>query len=417
MDLQGNHRESPLVIENLGFWAAAAGMAVAVAVILLLALRRGEQAEPPRSDAQMYRDQLADVARDVARGIVPPEEEARLRTEIGRRLLDADRNAATAPQATTSGNNAVWSSVVAVVVLAGAVGLYLRWGAPGYPDLPLALRHQMSDEVLANRLSQAEAVARTPAAPALPPPDADFADLMDKLRKTVAERPDDVTGLALLARNEAALGNLVAAEEAQRRMIAAKGAAASGADHSALADIMIRAAGGFVSPEAEAELISALERDPKNGAARYFSGLMFTQGGRYDRTFLMWKTLLDEGPADAPWIAPIRAQLPQIAARAGINYDLPPEAGPDAADIAAAAEMSPEDRQAMIEGMVGQLSDRLATEGGPAEDWAKLIRALGVLKDTTRAGAIYAEAQTRFAGDGAALSFLKEAALEAGLIP
>ncbi len=405
------------MIENLGFWAAAAGMAVAVAVILLLALRRGEQAEPPRSDAQMYRDQLADVARDVARGIVPPEEEARLRTEIGRRLLDADLNAGTALQATTSGNKAVWSAVVTVVVLAGAVGLYLRWGAPGYPDLPLALRHQMSDEVLANRLSQADAVARTPAAPALPPPDADFADLMDKLRKTVAERPDDVTGLALLARNEAALGNLVAAEEAQRRMIAVKGAAASGADHSALADIMIRAAGGFVSPEAEAELISALERDPKNGAARYFSGLMVAQGGRYDRTFLMWKTLLDEGPDDAPWIAPIRAQLPQIAARAGINYDLPPEAGPDAADIAAAAEMSPEDRQAMIEGMVGQLSGRLATEGGPAEDWAKLIRALGVLKDTTRAGAIYAEAQTRFAGDGAALSFLKEAALEAGLIP
>jgi cytochrome c-type biogenesis protein CcmH len=416
MWLQGNDRESPRVIENLGFWAAAAGMTVAVGAVLILALRREGQAAPQHNDAQMYRDQLADVARDVARGIVPPEEEARLRTEIGRRLLEADREAVKVPSATAPSQRRLWSAIVAVLLL-GAVGLYLRWGAPGYPDLPLALRHQMSDEVLAGRMSQAEAMAQASVAPALPPPDAAFADLMDKLRKTVAERPDDVTGLALLARNEAALGNLAAAEDAQRRMIGVKGVAATAADHASLADIMIRAAGGFVSPEAEAELIAALERDPKDGVARYFSGLMFAQAGRYDRTFLMWQTLLDEGPADAPWIAPIRAQIGEIAQRAGINFDLPPEPGPDAGDIAAAAEMTPEDRQAMIEGMVGQLSDRLASQGGPAEDWAKLIRALGVLQDTEQAMAIYAEAQTRFAGDGAALSFLKEAALEAGLVP
>ena len=144
---------------------------------------------------------------------------------------------------------------------------------------------------------------------------------------------------------------------------------------------------------------------------------MFAQGGRYDRAFALWRALIDEGPADAPWITPIRAQIEDIAARAGVTYELPPLAGPDAGDIAAAAEMTAEDRQKMIEGMVSQLSERLAGQGGPAEDWAKLIRALGVLGQKDKAGEIYGEAKTRFASDGPALSFLGEAALEAGLTP
>jgi cytochrome c-type biogenesis protein CcmH len=50
----------------------------------------------------------------------------------------------------------------------------------------------------------------------------------------------------------------------------------------------------------------------------------------------------------------------------------------------AAAEMAPEDRAAMIEGMVEGLAGRLATEGGPPEDWARLITAFGVLGAASR---------------------------------
>lgn len=425
--------ESQRVIDTLGFWTVATALVAGVAAILILALRRGAADGTGMAELQIYRDQLSEVSRDVARGTIAPADEARIRTEIGRRLLEADR-AARAPvvSATDTATARIAASVVAGILIA-AIGLYARWGAPAYPDLPLAARLAQSDAVMANRPDQAQAVTSAAPAPALPTPDAAFLDLMDKLRATIATRPDDVAGLALLARNEAALGNLAAAEAAQRQLIAAKGDAASADDHTGLAEVMIRAAGGYISPQAEAELVRALERDPANGAARYFSGLMFAQGGRYDRTFALWQPLIDEGPADAPWIAPIRAQMAEIAYRAGINYELPPEvgakagaeagagagagAGPDAADIAAAAGMSPEDRQAMIQGMVAQLSARLASEGGPAEDWAKLIRALGVLGDTDQAALIYAEAQARFSGDAAALSFLGEAALEAGLAP
>jgi cytochrome c-type biogenesis protein CcmH len=79
--------------------------------------------------------------------------------------------------------------------------------------------------------------------------------------------------------------------------------------------------------------------------------------------------------------------------------------------------MSPEERQAMIAGMVGQLEERLGSEGGPLEEWSKLITSLGVLGEADRAKAAYARATAAFSGDDAALATLLEAATTAGIAP
>ena len=68
-----------MVIENWGFWLAAGAMALAVTALLLLALRRPPVAEVgPASDLKVYRDQLAEVERDLARGVIAPDEAERL---------------------------------------------------------------------------------------------------------------------------------------------------------------------------------------------------------------------------------------------------------------------------------------------------------------------------------------------------
>ena len=69
----------------------------------------------------------------------------------------------------------------------------------------------------------------------------------------------------------------------------------------------------------------------------------------------------------------------------------------------------------MIEGMVEGLSDRLRSEGGEVDEWARLIRALSVLGRSQDAATAYEEAAATFAGDPTALAFLKEQALLAGL--
>ncbi|MFP5479766.1 MAG: c-type cytochrome biogenesis protein CcmI [Alphaproteobacteria bacterium] len=398
------------------FWAVALLAAVAVAALLIQALRRGRaEAAAAEADLAVYKDQMAEIARDLARGTIGTDEAERLRAEVGRRVLDLDRQR-DGDSRTSEAPVAPVAVVVAAVVLGGSLAAYWHLGAPGYPDLPIERRLAAADERMATRPSQAEAVA---VAAQMPPAEADpeFLRLMEALRTAVAERPTELRGLELLARNEAALGNFAAGEAAQRRLIELKGAQATAADHAALAEILIAAAGGYVSPEAEGELQKALALDPTDGLARYYAGLMFVQGGRYDRGFTLWRDLLENGPQDGSWVEPLRAQIEEVAWRAGVNYTLPSQRGPTAGDMAAAAEMTPEERQAMIEGMVAQLSDRLATEGGSVEDWDRLIRSLAVLERLPEAQKIYDEAKVRFEGRPAELSFLRLAAVETGLDP
>lgn len=394
-------------------------MGVSVASLFAARLTRpaGELRATAEFDMQVYRDQLSEIDRDLARGTLTEAEAGRLRTEVSRRLLEADRSATTPVVAVASGRrwNGLAAGLIALPLLA-AYPLYLQLGAPGYPDLPLALRFSMSEELRQTRPAQAEAEAKTPAAPA-PQVDAEYQDLMARLRQAVADRPDDARGLQLLASNEARLGNFIAARTAMENLIRVKGDAATDDDYASLAEMMIMAAGGYVSPEAEAALTKSLTINGENGTARYYAGVMFAQIGRFDRTFQLWKMLVEQGPADAPWIAPIRAEMAEVAERAGVEYSLPETAlpGPDAAAMAGAAEMSDTDRQAMIEGMVAQLSDRLATDGGSSAEWARLITSLSVLGKGDQAAQILAEARGKFAGKPDDLAVLDQAAAQAGL--
>lgn len=407
------------------FWAVMALMTVGILFTLWRAITQRGAARPASDsvDVTVYRDQLREIDRDLSRGTITAEEGQRLRVEISRRLLDADRVAKADAQAKSGGGALVIGMAVVVVALVGSIGVYMRVGAPGYPDLPLTQRIAMSDELYAERPTQDEAEAATPKAAAPEGLSAEFLDLMDKLRQALKENPDDIRGLELLARNEATLGNLPAARKAQEHLIALKGHQASAADYASLAELMIMAAGGTVSPQAEQMLIKALQIDPTEGSARYYTGLMFAQIGRFDRAFVMWNKLLEQSGPDAPWVRALRTDLPEIASRAGaMRFQLPPEAagttpaaGPSQADVAAAAQMSGDDRKAMIEGMVGQLSERLAKEGGTAEEWARLITSLGVLDRKDQARQIYTEAQERFKGQSVELQGLREAAASAGV--
>ena len=408
-------------MDNWQFWAITLLITLAVVLILLQALRRGAAQSDDGAALQVYRDQLSEVDRDLARNVISPPEAERLRTEVSRRLLDADR--AFSNRLSLRGTGSTLPAVLMIVALAGA-GLYgytrlgaNQFGDPGYPDLPIATRLAMTDENYRNRPSQDAAEAAAPA-PAPVKVDAQFSDLMTKLRDVVAKRPDDPQGLALLAKNEAQLGNFIASRKAYEHLVQIKGDSASLNDHLGLAQTMIIAAGGFVSPEAEKQLIQVLETDPQNGLARYFSGLMFAQVGRFDRAFALWEPLLREGPEDAPWMPPIRAGLQDVADRAGIKYQLPTTGkGPNADDVAAAGQMTAEDRQTMIRGMVDQLETRLNSDGGPLDDWLKLMSSLMVLGDKTRATAAYQQALTVFAADTEAMGRIEEAASNAGITP
>ncbi len=408
------------------FWIIALGLAALCAALLATALfRRGAVEGSAASDVQVYRDQLREVDRDLARGVLTDGEAEQARIEVSRRLLEADRAARSGTGAGTQAGDAprpaLWAGVlvVAAVAIGGAAWVYTGIGAPGYPDLPLDRRIALAEEARLNRPSQADAEEQAAGQIGVAPADADarYLELVERLREAVAERPDDLQGNVLLARNEAVLGNFVEAHRAQARVIEIKGAEARAEDFASLADFLVLAAGGYVSPEAERAVEAALARDPANGTARYYAGLLAAQTGRADIAFRVWRPLLEGSPPEAPWVPPIRAQIEALAQVAGVDYvltatDAP--RGPSADQIEAAGDMSPAERIEMIEGMVSGLAERLATEGGPPQDWARLIRAYGVLGRREAAAAIWAEAQDVFPDDITRVPIL-QAARDAGV--
>ena len=258
--------------------------------------------------------------------------------------------------------------------------------------------------------SQEQAETQIEAAAAASDVPADYLELIETLRETMKQHPNDVEGWKLLALHEARVGDLRAAWRAKDKVITLLGDAASGGDYAELAEFMIVATNGYVSTDAEVALAKALKRNAKSPRARYYSGLALAQNGRPDVAYRMWVGLLEEGPEDAPWIGLIRGQIGAVARAAGINTVNPDAPGPSSEQVEAAGQMTAEERQEMIRGMVAGLAERLVAEGGTPAEWARLIRAYGTLGETGKASKSWAEARKVFDGNADALAVLLEAA-------
>ena len=119
-------------MECMVFWIVAILTIAGVAALLLTAVfqARGAGVSGAASDISVYRDQLDEVARDEARGVLSPEEAETVRVEVSRRLLEADKRDKAQALAGRGGQRLAILLVPAVLIL-GAGGLYWTIGAPG----------------------------------------------------------------------------------------------------------------------------------------------------------------------------------------------------------------------------------------------------------------------------------------------
>ncbi|MEX0970684.1 MAG: c-type cytochrome biogenesis protein CcmI [Paracoccaceae bacterium] len=382
------------------FWILLALVTLVLAVLILAPLLAGKGDAVPRAayDMQVYRDQLAEIERDLARGNLSAADAKTSRAEIGRRLLAADAEL-TATHAASSAPRALNMAAVAMLSLGAVAGIfytYDRIGAPGYPDLPLAERRAaMAESRPSQDMAEATAARSGLNEPALVAPDPRLPALVAQLEAATAERPDDVQGQALLAQFLPQLGRFADARRAQARVIALKGVDANADDYIELAELMISATQGYVSPEAEAALRRGLMLDGSNPRGRYYAGLTMAQTGRPDLALQIWTILLEDSPADAPYIAAIQAQIDNLRRAAAAM------SGP--ANVTGLTA----EQQDEVRGMVEGLAARLASDGGSAEEWARLVRALIVLGEHDRARAIAAEAEVNFADMPEALALIR----------
>ncbi|MEN8919651.1 MAG: c-type cytochrome biogenesis protein CcmI [Octadecabacter sp.] len=403
--------------EFIIFGLTCTALAVLAVGAVLTPLWRGRaSAGAQDSDIDIYRDQLQEVDRDLTRGVLDEAEAERTRTEISRRLLLADTNARTVATGAPQGMSRAVALVLTAALLAGTGLLYWDLGAAGYGDVPRAERIALGEERRANRPSQLEAEADSPEFDSISLADPETAEILQALRAAAFERAGEVQAWAFLAQVEASIGNMQRAARAQERTIALLGDTAVEADFVRLLDFLVIGTQGYVSPEAETIAVRILQGNPQSTPALYYAGLLYAQNDRPDRAFNFWRNVVENGDKDTMYWTFAADQISDIARQIGMDYALPEQRGPSNADLEAAEDMTPEDRQQMIQGMVGQLADRLAAEGGPPQDWARLISSLAILGEDETARTVLNEAETIFGADIQAVQIVRRAAQDAGLI-
>lgn len=368
---------------------AAATALAAIAVLVPYAkgqreMREDAAASVGGSDAEVYKDQLGEVERDLDRGMLSEPEAEAARIEISRRLLKANDlrddghpidgvNERDAGQSAPKNKSRLRSGAVLttafLLVPIGALATYLAFGSPGTPDRPLSDRLTSSVE------------------------NQDVAILIARVEGALAENPDQARGWAILAPIYARQGRFADARRAFEQLLRIQGD-----DPVVLTDLgelIVIENQGLVTQDAMARFIGALGLDPAFPKARYYRALGLVQEGSQEEARAILLALRNDGGPTAPWAESVDALLNDMDSVALIP-------APDADSAQAIASLPAQDQQAAIEGMVASLADRLQENPEDLEGWSQLIRAYAVLQAPIQARSALAAALDHFENDSPA---------------
>ena len=360
------------------FWIIAGLLVLTALIGLLRPLVKGtrESVEQNETVVALFRRELANIGEELAQGRLSAGEADEARAEVTRRMLAAaEEEGRDVSLASRRPTEASWR-VGAAVIIAGllptsAIAIYSTVGAPD------AMTPAVAAGARAGKAGSHDRAELTAAA--------------EQLKARLQNEPGHLEGWVLLGRTLTSLGRFTDARDAYRQAISLK--ADEPRLHAELGEVLVLGADGTVTPEAEAEFAKSAG-DPR---ARFYSAEAALQRGDTEGAAAKLRTLLADAPADAPWRHIVEDRLAEIGSagqRTGSNTPegSPRPAGPTAQDVTAAQSMSPEERQAMIRGMVDRLAARLEQNPNDKDGWARLAHAYEVLGETDKAQAARARA-------------------------
>jgi cytochrome c-type biogenesis protein CcmH len=346
-----------------------------------LPLFSGATGAPSRGqfDRAVYRDQLREVDRDVARGLLAQNEADSARLEIQRRLLAVDGGARVEGNGTRVARSPLLAIVASGFVVLAAGGLYWRLGAPSLPDQPFADR------------PPARAEARD-SGPGTAPPPHDIRQAAERLEQKLAADPANSAGWVLLGRTTSMLGEWQKAADAYRHAIdlGQKG----GDVYAGHAEMLVMAANGIVSPAARDSFRAALDADPASAVARYYLALADGQAGETRKAVDAWMELAGGMPEDSRMREEIGKRIVEAAKQGGFEAPKLPQGlaaaeaapdGPTPEQMQDAASMPADQREQMIGGMIDKLAARLKDQPNDLDGWLRLGRAYVVRGEGAKA--------------------------------
>ncbi|MEA2905580.1 MAG: cytochrome c-type biosis protein CcmH [Alphaproteobacteria bacterium] len=345
-------------------WFVLALMTAAAMVAVLWPLARAGRMHRSGNDLAVYRDQLDEIRRDRAAQRIGEAEADAAQVEVSRRLIaaaDAETASRAAP-AKASPRRAVAVAALAVLSL-GTGALYLALGSPWLPDQPLSARA----------------------------PGQSIDTLVAQVETHLASNPNDARGWEVIAPIYLRLGRFDEAIKARRKALAL---GETSERLTALGEALALGADGNISAEAKALFERAVAFDGENVKARYFLGVAAERAGRPTEAAAMWRAMLARAPADAAWADYIREELARVEGASATAGN-----GPTDEQMAAASDLSGEQRISMVRGMVARLAERLAQDSSDVEGWLRLVRSYMVLGEREKALAAAGEARRALAAE------------------
>ncbi|MFC5385365.1 c-type cytochrome biogenesis protein CcmI [Aquamicrobium segne] len=343
------------------FWmiAAVLTLGASLAVLLPLAAQPVSGISDADHDLEVYRDQLDELERDLARGLIQQAEAEQARAEIGRRILrlSASRQEQDKKQRPFSLRLVSVTAVLAVPLISW--GVYARLGSPDIPSQPL--QERLARNLVDNTVDELIARAET----------------------HLAANPSDGRGWEVLAPIYMRMQRFDDAAQAYGKAIEFSGSDAQ--RQSALGEALASASGGQITGQARAAFEAALKHDPANPKAQFFLAMALAQEGRMAEAIAGWTQIRDAAVEGSPWRNAAERALAQAEQVAGQVVGQVNERGPGQAEVEAAAALSGEDRAEMISGMVERLDERLRENPADGEGWKQLVRSYLVLGDEHRA--------------------------------
>lgn len=405
-------------------WIGFAVMTAAVIMFITRPLLGGDvrAAETREADLAVYRDQLAEIEADRARGLIEAAEADNARAELGRRILAiGTRDEGDVKPESTGSRSAFWVSTAAAAFISlASVTVYINLGAPGLPDQPHSAR--------LNAPSQ----------------NATVAELIGRVEAELRANPEDGRGWDVLAPVYLRLNRFSEAADAYGHAIRLLGESASRL--AGFAEASILGNDGIVTEPARKAYARLLETQPDFAEARFWLAVAQEQDGNREAAAEAYRSLLATAPEYARWRPIVVERLAAVTGEgmpdtSGSAATGPATAagsaegnaasetadskmdtaggqqqnGPTAQDIASAEAMTPAEREQFINQMVAQLAQRLEQQPDDMAGWLRLVRAYSVLGRKDDALAALNRAKQTFPDDSDKHATLDGLAVELGL--
>lgn len=253
---------------------------------------------------------------------------------------------------------------------------------------------------------------------------ADVDTMIERLEARLERNPEDGEGFRMLGWAYLMTDRPADAVIPYRKAVALLPSDAGA--HTGYGEALTAMNAGMVSDEALGHFKQAREINQSDVRARYFIAKSDYQNGRKRQALDEWIALANETPADAAWQSELSVDIAKAASELDVDvsdrlvrtaWTEANSAMPilDQGTIDAAASLSQQEQEAMVDRMVDGLAARLAKSPNDPGGWSRLIRSRMVRGEYDQAAQDLATARRALARDSAGLVRVNATASELGV--